>query len=336
MHELRLNPGKSGHSSAASSRADSAFVTTRSLCDERHDDLHAIIDELVNGRLLDTVDKGTLGSLIPALKDRKQEALVGGDYRQSQRLEDLIQEANSKYVEATYHSMQNSRLTNLRVQLLKAKEDLDAAEEFWRQAKAQHDDEYTTSLKALEEQHRQQLEDFDHSFPEVLPANFRKLSPQLLQLREQERHLVLTKRYEDAIPFRQRADKLEQEELDAQRQKFTTAFQGQKQQLVDTQNSQMACFRKNWERKLERFEREKEHEMVVLHRTIANFEKKIATIEGDTEIATGGRTTPRGIARVSAIPQTAPPRLSPAAVNPRVRNVAATKIAQKKCIVKRV
>jgi hypothetical protein len=222
------------------------------------------------------------------------------------------------------------------VQLLKAREDLDAAEEFWRQAKNKHDEEHAAGLRALEEQHRQQLSDFDNSFPEVLPANFRKLSPFVLQVREQERHLVLSKRYEDAIPYRQRADQLEQEELEAQRQKFMAAFQTQRQQLIEAHNSQMKCFEKNWGRKLERFEREKQHELVILRRTMTNFTKRIETIEGDTEVATvGGRQTPRGVVRTAVIPQETP-RMSPATVNPRVRSVAATKLTQKKCIVKRV
>jgi hypothetical protein len=263
-----------------------------SLHEERHDGLHATIDELLDGRALDTVDGTILSQLIVGLKDRKQSSIMGGDYHQSQMLENLIQEVNTKYSETTYHSVQNSRLTNLRVQLLKAKEDLDAAEEFWRQAKEQHDTEYATSLAALEKQHTQQLEDFDTSFPEILPTNFRKLSPQLLQLREQERHLVLSKRYEDAIPYRERA------ELETQRQKFMTAFQTQRQQLIDSQNGQRECFEKNWVRKLERFECEKEHEMLVLNRTIANFETKIAmwlSMErGRLRVGSRGRPSSRG------------------------------------------
>jgi hypothetical protein len=184
-----------------------------------------------------------------------------------------------------------------------------------------------------------QCDDFDASFPEILPANFRKLSPQVLQLREQERHLVLSKRYEDAIPVRERADRLEHEELERQRTKFVTAFETQRQQLVDAQGGQRQCFDRNWERKLERIQKEKQHEMGVLKRTIANFEKKIATIEGDTELATGASLaqsrTPRGTSRTSVFSRPTP-RPSPAAVNPRVRNVAATPLTQKKCVVKKM
>jgi tetratricopeptide (TPR) repeat protein len=336
MHDLRLNPGKSGSSSRASSRAESAFVTTRSLREERNDDLHATITELLDGRALDTLEGGILPQLIRVLKDRKQAALGCGDYAQSQALENLIQEANSRNLETTYQQMQNTRLTNLRVQLLKAKEDMDAAEEFWRQAKEQHEAEYAGNLEAMEEQHRSQLADFDSSFPETLPANFKKVSSTVLQLREQERHLVLSKRYEDAIQFRERADRLEERELKTQRDKFMVAFQAQRQQLVDSQNTQRSCFEKNWARKLERFEREKDHEMAVLGRTVANFEKKITDVEGDTEVATTGATlTPRGVSRASVLTRAAP-KASPAAINPRVRNVAATRIAQKKVTVKRV
>ena len=340
MHELRLNPRKvktSRASSRASSRA--AAITQRTLAEEKQDDLDKTIDELLCGRSIDTIDDDILPKLISAMKDRKSIFIAQGDYRKTQQLEDLIQSGNSRYYEASYHSVQNSKLTNLRLQLLQAKSDLEAAEQFWREAKAQHDEEYTANLEAMEQQHRQQLEDYDNSFPEVLPANFRKLSVAVLQLREQEKHLVLSKRYEDAIPFRERADKLENEELESQRQKFLRAFNTQRQQLIETQDSQRRCFDKNWGRKLERFEKEKDHEVGVLKRTIANLESRIRNIEEETEVKTvtaSGRVTPRVTSRTTQASSRGGPRMSPASINPRVRNVAASRMTQKRCVVRRV
>ncbi|OHT01137.1 hypothetical protein TRFO_01735 [Tritrichomonas foetus] len=338
MRELRLNPGKrNGGSSRASSRPQSAFVTSRAMND-KIGNLDVTIDELLEGRSLDTVESSLISRLIPAMKNRKQGLIANGDYHGSQLLENLIQEANSKHYEATYQNVQSTKLNNLKLQLLQAKADLEAAENFWKESKEQQENDFNESLALLEEQQAQQLIDYDNSFPENLPANFRKLSCHVLQLREQEKHLVLSKRYEDAIPFRERADKLEAKELEQQRQKFIRAFNTQREQLLETHASQKRCFERNWERKWERFNKEKEHEISVLHKTIANFERKIGMLENETDFVTAP-STPRHTPRVSSRQSTmnrAPMRTTPANMNARVRNIAASRMTQKKPVIRRV
>lgn len=378
MRELRLNPGKNSriggsdrssrlsssrsNRSNSSSRPQSAFVTTRSIND-RQSDIEVTIDELLDGRSIDTVDSALIPKLIPALKNRKQVYIECGDYHSSQLLEDLIQEANTRKFEAAYHSVQSSKMTNLKLQLMQAKADLEASEQFWREAKEKQENEYNESLEQLEEQHRQQLEDYDNSFPEVLPANFRKLSSHVLQIREQEKHLVLSKRYEDAIPFRERADALEAEELEQQRQKFLRSFNTQREQLIETHNSQMRCFQRNWERKWERFNKERENEISVLKKTITNFQRRIGIIENETDNANLGGyngftnlNTPRAVgintprsssnigngtalpsARGTSLQSTrSQMRAAPSSVNPNVRKIAASRMTQKRPVVRRV
>lgn len=372
MRELRLNPGKntriggserssrlgsSRSNRSSSSRPQSAFVTTRSMNDQQND-IEVIIDELLDGRPIDTVGSELIPKLIPALKNRKQGFIECGDYHSSQQLENFIQEANARKFEAAYQSVQNSKITTLKLQLMQAKADLEASEQFWKESKEKQENEYNESLYQLEEQHQQQLQDYDNSFPEVLPANFRKLSSHVLQIREQEKHLVLSKRYEDAIPFRERADALEAEELEQQRQKFLRSFNTQREQLIETHNSQMRCFKRNWERKWERFNKEKENEISVLKKTIRNYERRIGLIENETDNANlGGYTninTPRTIgintprnssnigtalpsARGSSLQSTrSQMRSSPTAVNPNVRKIAASRMTQKRPVVRRV
>jgi hypothetical protein len=227
-------------------------------------------------------------------------------------------------------------LRSLRDQLLKVKDDQAKAENFWREARKQHRLEYNASLVTLQEQHAQQLADFDRSFQEILPGNFRKKSVKLLQLREQEKQALLINRCLDAVGFADQANQLESQEMKEQRRQFAIAFRTQREQLIEAQESQRRCFEENWERKKEKFERKKQQEMGILRRTIANFEKKIEEMENDMEIATMGiRKTVRSQSKASRVlRETA--RSAPVGMSPRVRNVAATRIAKKKVIVRRV
>ena len=232
--------------------------------------------------------------------------------------------------------MQSTKLAAMRVQLVQAKSELEAAELFWRDAKARQDEEYAAGLEDLEEEQRMQLEDYDTSFPEVLPANYRKLSTRVLQLRDQERHLVLAKRYEDAIPYREMADRLESEELEEQRQRFLKNFQAQRQQLVESQVGQRRCFERNWERKWERFEKERDHELSVLQRAITNLESKIRGIEDDGEPRTGQSGKGSSVlTKAAQIGSRGNSRLSSASVNSCVSNIAASRLAQRRSLMRK-
>jgi hypothetical protein len=178
----------------------------------------------------------------------------------------------------------------------------------------------------MDDQHIQELADFDSSFPESLPRHYSRLSPHLLNLRERQKHLVLSRRYHDAVPVREQANQREEEELDIQRGNLIRDFEARRGQLIDRLNGQTACFEKNWARKRARFEIERDRELDGLKKAVANVESKIEFVE--RELAANGidaRQTPRA----APSPCRAKPVPSPAKMNPRMRNVAAATLTRR-------
>jgi hypothetical protein len=275
MRELHLNPRKPPSSAHSSQRPSGpTFVTTRQI-EHEATDINQIIDELIAGRDMDTVQDDQIWPLITGLKARKQDLIASGDYRSLRTIEELLTRANSRRFALERNDTQNSKTETLKSQLTQAKEILQTAEEQWTTAKDRHDEDYESNLRALEDQQTQQLQDFENSFPEVLPLNFRKLSNQVLQLRKMEKHLVLSKRYDEAADIRERADELEENELEVQREKFSQAFKLQRQQLLEVHAHQKDCFDRNWKRKKERFERERDQELSALKKSVKNIEMKV-------------------------------------------------------------
>lgn len=277
MKKLRLHPGKTPEQIRTQSRELATADRGRVWGASEDDDV--IIDELIDGRPPESVDGGRLGTLLPKLKERQKTTIDMGDYRTSQKLEDLIVRMNARSLVLSNDEDRNQRLATLRVQLMNAKQELKNAQDFWRDHIDEYNQIYNDSKANLDEVHRQQLEDFDASFPEMLPTNFRKMSAHVLQVREQEKHLVLAHRFEEAIPLHERADQLEKEELEIQRQKFIKAFHTQRQQLLDVQSSQNDCFDKNRLRKWKQIEQERNKELASKQQFVAHLEKRIEKLE---------------------------------------------------------
>ena len=328
MKSLKLGTEKTRSPSA---RAKSA--KTREIRSETIDEpINPLIDELLEGRPTETVDDTQLTDVIQALKMKKEELAQDGDYRKLQVAENIIQELNSRQYEATYTFVQGNKLANLKKQLNDTKFELKNKQQMWGEQRAAFEEEYQNAREDLINDQQQELQEYDSSFPEILPANFRKLSPQVLQLREQEKHLVLTKRYEDAIFYRERADRLEQQELEQQRSKFVRAFQVKRNQLIETQKTQLSCFEKHWERRLALLDKESNEDMKPLKTSIRNLQKRIDAIDVGIDeplnAPSRGRVTSRSVMNTTPLKRSTM-RSTPAAVNPRVRSVAASKMTSK-------
>ena len=278
MKKLRLHPGKTREQ--IRTQKEMTVVDRGPVWGQSEDD-DVIIDELIDGRPPESVEGGRLRTILPKLKDRQKQTIDMGDYRTSQKLEDLILRMNERSVEMSNDQDRNQRLATLRVQLMNAKQDLKNAQDFWKDHIDEYNQIYNDSKNNLDEVHRQQLEDFDASFPEMLPTNFRKMSSRVLEVREQEKYLVLAHRFEEAIPVHEKADRLEKEELERQRQKFIKAFHTQRQQLLDVQSSQNECFDKNRLRKWKQIEQERNKELQSKQYFVSHLERRIEKLEAE-------------------------------------------------------
>ena len=337
MRQLNLNPNrKYSDIIPTESRSVSSRQSARSVVGEKSEktEYDRIVDDLLDGFPTDAVECDDYRQLILALKSRKKLLLSNNDYHSSQLLEDLIQTFNSRMYEDVFEKTRNDQITQFNLQKMQAESDLEGAHRFWDEEKAQYDFQRAAALSELQEQQQRQLDEFDNSFPEILPANFRKLSSRVLNLREQEKHLVLTKRYEEAIEYRRRADLLEKEELRQQREKFQIAFEQQRQQLIATQQAQIRCFNANWDRKLSRLDNERNNEERILKRTVLLTQRKISKFENERVLEPAFPTRP--ISAMTASPRTASSLRTPSEISPRVRSVASTKLTKSRLHVKKV
>lgn len=322
---------KLGTDRTTSARRQKTIVRSTSRSTTVDEPISPLVDELMDGRPTETVDDSQLAEVIQGLKDKIEDLKLVADYRGLQHAENLIQELNSRKYEATYAAAKITMLAQIQDQLNLTQMKLQETQDYWNQKLAETDQEYQTEREALINDQQKELEENNNSFPFTLPANFRKLSPQVLQLRDQEKHLFYSKRYEDAIFYRDRADKLELEEMEVQRAKFNRAFEARRKQLIETQKSQLECFEKRWERKKLRIQMDANAEINPLKIAESKLQDRInridSEIEGSSHTATtSGRITSRAGGMTTTPLKRSSLRATPASVNPRIRNYAAIKM----------
>lgn len=336
MEQLHLNPGKTKEQ--IRSRSNNMTRPAKTYSKQNDDDIDALVDQLIDGRPPETVNGSSLPTIIPKLKERKTETKTNGDFKTAQKLENLIQEMNTRKLEFSYASVNNSRLAQLQFQLMEAKAKYQEDKQRYLEERKLFHETFENSLEEKKEQQRLELEEYDNEFPENLPLNFRKNSPLVLQLRDQARHLVGTNRFEEAIPFYKKADEIEREEIQQKREKFIDEFHKKRCLILSKQKTEMECFETNWKRKEKVFEKDYQAELSADKQLVVNIERRIQRLQDDaTESLSVALPQNRAISRQAPRTVQIPSgrmRNSPAELNPRVRTMAASRINRKPIVRK--
>jgi hypothetical protein len=125
------------------------------------------------------------------------------------------------------------------------------------------------------------IRDFDMVVARSLPREYCKLNPNLLNLREQERQLVLSKWYEEPKALKRESDRREREEAAAQKCRFLELVNRRTQKILDVQKREIECFELRWKRREERLNQEMETEIGTQEKVIQNIKLKSRDFESE-------------------------------------------------------
>lgn len=237
------------------------------------------IDDLFRGISMTTVEYELIPMMIICLKERKRKAILKGDYQLSQTLECMVNRFVSFQLQKKDREMKAAKLDDLNFQLEQAQLVFQNLTEKWNRLFEAFNQEQSEASAQFERKQIQKLEEFDANIPTALPANFCKLSSKLLDMREVERHLVLTKRYDEATSIKKQCDKMEREETEAQKQKFYKIVQAKRQKLIEEQAKAIEVFTAKWTVQSEVLNKQRNDELETQQKIIDNIMLKLKEAE---------------------------------------------------------
>lgn len=114
-----------------------------------------------------------------------------------------------------------------------------------------------------------------------LPPSFRKFSQRLLDLRQKEKLLLRTRRFEEAGYTRIEADKIEAVEIIQCKNNYIKSREDKKLKIIEDQNQKMKCFDENVARTRQRLKSENEIKITALKRAKENFQSRINRLDSE-------------------------------------------------------
>ena len=239
-------------------------------------ELERVLDSLIAGNPLEQKKATYAPFLIKLARRRIADLVAKQDFTAAQQYEDLVKrlfvidsEFNTENTRANKRITVEERFRNAEVELEALEQEFVAEIKNFRERaeKEKHD---------LAVRHREEQQTFDHVTENGCPTErYKKFSQRLLNMREQEKFLVHTKRFDEAAEMKERSDALEEEErLEIQRQFMQERAAG-RCQLKMYQESEVRCLRDKL--LMDEFEIKRDYENVIAaqKRTIENLENRL-------------------------------------------------------------
>lgn len=238
-------------------------------------------DDILRGCSVEAVPAEEIPKVVVALKERKRQFILKGDYDTAQRIEDAIGKLNSIVIQRRYQAMKNAEIRRLELKLGAAEQSLKNTIRNWNGKVREFNKTQTGSSNRLERIQFAKVNEFDSLPNDVLPPAFRKASPMLLDMREREKHMVLTKRYEEAMQLHRQADKREKKEAEEQKRRFIQKQQRERAALIDTQSKDVGVFRDRWTRNAQELQRDMEKNVMNQQMNVEHIKQKIRDAQSE-------------------------------------------------------
>lgn len=118
-----------------------------------------------------------------------------------------------------------------------------------------------------------------------LPPSYRKFSQRLLDLRNKEKLLLKTRRFEEAGYARIEADNIEAYEIVQCKNNYLKSREDKRAKMIEDHNQKMKCFEENIARTRKRLQNENETKITALKRAKENFQSRIDRLNGEIKDA---------------------------------------------------
>ena len=213
--------------------------------------------------------------LMIVLREKRRILACQGNIAACTELDNLTRQISDFYLEGKKYVAKAEEVSILQNQYLSEKARLADLEEQWKTR-------YDTMVRRkqreesrIEEMTRTSMSAFDTTIPRELPLEFTRLSPDLLDLREKERHLIGCRRFDEAQELHKEFLKRQQQELVKRREEFADHFEKTRVQMEKRMERKERGVKSDWQRKMNHFTHMMNKELVPLRQGVAFLERKL-------------------------------------------------------------
>ncbi|OHT12570.1 hypothetical protein TRFO_03574 [Tritrichomonas foetus] len=225
------------------------------------------------------IDPRMYKPLIKELKTIHQEALNDHDYLLAERAVNASRRVIALNNDNRFAEITSARVYELADKLSEKENDTETLKEAWEKAIHNAEKQRDEDLKEIERENEMELREFDQQYKFEPPPELRKFSPEILQLRAQEKYMVQSGRYVEATDLNREVNRLEAIESEKIKERWIKTLNFKREELIKKQQEKMFVREMNANNAIAKMRRQASRE-------IEQQEKAVKHVESHYEDAT--------------------------------------------------
>ncbi|OHT09548.1 hypothetical protein TRFO_21608 [Tritrichomonas foetus] len=234
-----------------------------------------MIDEFRRTREISCPNSALYQKLLCFLREQRRIAASQGNFNKAGEIDNFMRELSQFYHENSLFKAKAEEVAVAENQYMTEQAHLMEVREKWSievEKQRQHRD---CAIKRIDEFCDQQMNDYDTKIPDTLPASHSKLSPELLNIKDRERHMIGCRMYKEAAELHKEFEKRQKEELQRRREEYYQSFEISRNLLEKRTNRKRTAIRSDWERKMNHTEHIRNKETRPLTAGVGYLESKL-------------------------------------------------------------
>ena len=209
-----------------------------------------------------------------AMREKRRLLALNNDFQGADKVDELIRQLSDYFIENHMYTSKVQLVDVVNYQLSSQRERLFNAEEKWENSINEAKEQYANELRQLEDSCSMNLERYDNSIPEELPAKYSKLSSDLLNLREQEKHLIGSRRFVEADKYHREFERRKEVELNSKKREYFESSEKRRKEIEVINAKKISALRDLWERRISELECSRDKEVAPLAKAVDALERK--------------------------------------------------------------
>ncbi|OHT07989.1 hypothetical protein TRFO_23697 [Tritrichomonas foetus] len=242
------------------------------------------------------IDPRAYRTLILELKKIHKDALNNHDYLLAEQAVNASRKVIALTSDNKFAEITSAKVFELSEKLAIKENDVENLREKWERSIFEAERSKIEDLKEIEKLNEQELIEFDKQYDLPPPPDLRKISPNILQLRAQEKYMVTAGMYSQATELSHEVDQLEKAEKEVQQERWIDFLNHKREEVIKKQKEKLFVREMNANNVIEKMKRQAQSEIEKQEKAVkhveAHFESAAAIQSlGNTKITKSPRNS---------------------------------------------
>jgi hypothetical protein len=213
--------------------------------------------------------------ILVVLRERRRLLSCAGNLEGAGEIDTLMRELSDFFLENKLYTGKAEKVDTHQGQCDSESQRLHERTWQWRDDQTAICQKRDAVQQRIAESAKSYLNSYDGSMPDTLPLDFTRLSADLLDLREREKHLIGSRRFEEAAALHKEFEIRQRQELQRRREEYFEHFEKERTALERRNERKKASSKDHWDNHVNHFTHEMNGELRPLRKGVGQLTAKV-------------------------------------------------------------